>query len=294
MEKTKRISFHQKNSTKCPICKYEFFREDLLSGGGRLIAGNLTDELRRKYEKNSKYGVIYPMAYVLNVCPRCLYTAFQRDFDKLEPDEITRIRNSAQSRVNTIKKFFGSLNFEDDRNLELGAASYLLAVDVYGMRNKSCAPTFKNSICSIRAAWLFGDLALKYPERNYKKISIFFYGKAYTFYDRALEFAQNGKEPASAAPHLGPDTDKNWGYDGMLYMYAMLTVKIGSKNPDLIKRIENFEHTKRYLSRIFGMGKSSKNKPSLILDMTRDLYDKMNEMLEKWYQERDQQEIAGD
>ncbi len=285
MEKKKRISFRQKEPTKCPVCKNEFYREELLSGGGRLIVGNLTDELRRQYEKNEKYGQIYPMAYVLTVCPRCLYTAFPKDFAKLDPDELERIRDKSQARVNTLKKFFGNVSFQDDRNLILGAASYMLAVDVYSLRNKNCAPTFKKALCSIRAAWLTGDLEGVYPDKPFRKISYFFYKKAYQFYDMSLEFAQNGKEPMETVGNMGPDTDKNWGYDGMLYMYAILTVKIGSREPDLQKRIDNFEHTKRYLSRIFGMGKSSKSKPSLILDMTRDLYDKMNEMLERWNQQ---------
>jgi len=85
-----------------------------------------------------------------------------------------------------------------------------------------------------------------------------------------------------AVGHLGPDTDKNWGYEGILYMVAILTVKIGSLEPDLAKRIENFEKTKRYLSRLFGSGKSSKNKPGALIDMTRDLYDKMTQMLAEW------------
>lgn len=283
-EKKKRVSYRSKNATKCPICKNEFYREELLSGGGRLIVGNLTDELRRQYEKNDKFGVIYPMAYVLNVCPRCLYTSFPKDFEQLTDDEIIRIRNASQARVNTVKKFFGNVSFDNDRNLVLGAASYLLAVDVYNMRGKNVAPTFKKAVCSIRAAWLTSDLAKDFPDRPFKKISYFFYQKAYQFYDMALELSQNGKEPADAAGNMGPDTDKNWGYDGILYMYAMLTLKLGSKEPDVEKRIEKIEKTKRYLSRIFGMGKASKNKPSLILDMTRDLYDKMNALLEQWQQ----------
>jgi uncharacterized protein (DUF2225 family) len=294
MEKKKRISFRQKEPTKCPICKNEFHREELLSGGGRLIVGNLTDELRRMYEKNDKFGVIYPMAYVLTVCPRCLYTAYPKDFEKVDSDEIERIRDKSQARVNTLKKFFGNVSFESDRNLVLGAASYMLSVDVYHLRNKTCAPTFKKAMSSIRAAWLTSDLASQFPDKPFKKISFFFYKKAYQFYDLSLEFAQNGKEPMDSVGNMGPDTDKNWGYDGMLYMYAILTVKIGAREPDLKKRIDNFEHTKRYLSRIFGMGKSSKDKPSLILDMTRDLYDKMNTLLEKWNAEMEGQEVSAE
>ena len=112
-----------------------------------------------------------------------------------------------------------------------------------------------------------------------------FYKKTYNNYLKVLELVQSGGEPSEAAGNMGPDTDKNWGYDGILYIATVLTVKIGSKEPDLKKRIENFERSKRYLSRLFGIGKTSKSRPSELLDMTRDLYEKINELLEEWNQE---------
>jgi uncharacterized protein (DUF2225 family) len=78
---------------------------------------------------------------------------------------------------------------------------------------------------------------------------------------------------------MGPDTDKNWGYDGILYLSAVLTVKVGSWEKDVKKKIDNFEMSKRYLSRLFGIGKSSKSRPSEILDKTRILYEKINDFL---------------
>jgi len=281
-EKSKKISFKQKTPTVCPVCRNEFFREEMLTGGGRLIAGRLTDELRRSYEKNVKFGVVYPAAYIMNVCPKCLYTALPKDFETLTEAELSKIRAASAARVNIVKRFFGNLSFNAERNLELATASYLLAVDCYSMRRKEVAPTFKRAVSSIRAAWLFGDMAQKYKGKNYEKLSDFFYAKSYDFYVKCLELMQNGQEPSDAAGNMGPDTDKNWGYDGMLYMYAMLTVKVCSKEKDINKRIEKFERTKIYLSRIFGMGKSNKDKPSQIIDMTRDLYDKIKLMIDEW------------
>lgn len=282
--KPQKISFRKKDPIKCPICMNEFHKEEMLTGRGRLIAGQLTDELRRIYEPNPKLGKIYPMAYTLVVCPRCLYTSYPKDFNNITEEEISKISSLSQARLNTIKKFFGNLNFDEDRNLMMGAASYMLAIDVYNLRDKKVAPTYKKALSSIRAAWLFSDLSEEYPNRPYKKISNFFYTKSYAYYGEVLELIQNGKEPAEAAGFMGPDTDKNWGYDGILYLYAVLTMKIGSKEKDVSKKIQNFEKTKRFLSRIFGVGKTSKNKPSQILDMTKDLYDKMNGLLDEWTQ----------
>ncbi len=288
----KKISYRLKDAIKCPICSYEFHREEMMTGGGRLIAGKLTDELRRLFDKNEKYGVVYPLAYLVTVCPGCLYSAYPKDFLELTQPEIDKISATTQGRQNSIKKFFGGINFENNRDLVLGAASYLLAVDCYTFRTKNVAPTFKKAASSIRAAWLFGDIAKQVPEKPYKKISDFFYRKAYQFYQLALEIVQTGAEPIEAAGNIGPDYDKNWGYEGILYMCAVLTLKVGALEPDINKRIENFEKTKRYLSRLFGSGKASKSKPGPLIDMTRDLYDRMNALLDEWNKENQQQQAA--
>ena len=52
------ISFYAKEKMLCPVCKKSFAREEMLSGGGRMIAGDLTDELHRQYEPSAKYGKI--------------------------------------------------------------------------------------------------------------------------------------------------------------------------------------------------------------------------------------------
>lgn len=284
-KKPKRISFRQKNSTRCPVCSFEFHKEEMLTGGGRLIAGGLTDELRRRYQESKKYGIIYPLAYVLTVCPNCFYTAYPKDFEELDPKASDKLSEMTPARKRTVKKFFGSLDMDGEKNLEFGAVSYMLAVDCYTARDKKVAPTFKIALSSIRAAWLFSDLAEKYPDRPYKKISLFFYKKAYESYTKVLDLIQNGGEPAEAAGNMGPDTDKNWGYEGILYLTAVLTLKVGALEPDIHKRIEQYEKSKRYLSRLFGVGKTDKSRPSELLDRTRDLYETINEKVTRWKQE---------
>jgi hypothetical protein len=117
-------------------------------------------------------------------------------------------------------------------------------------------------------------------------MSLFFYKKAYEYYLQVIELLQNGNEPADMAGNMGPDADKNWGYEGILYIMAVLTVKIGSREKEVEKRIEHFNTCKKYLSRLFGAGKASKSRPSDLLERTRDLYDKINEMLAQWEQEK--------
>lgn len=285
MDKDLKVSYRQKNATVCPVCSFEFHREELFTGGGRLIAGKLTDELRRNYEASKKFGKVHPLIYVPTVCPSCLYTAFPKDFESLDESELDKMRELTVARKNVIKKFFGNLDFNSDRDLNTGAASYMLAVDSYGYRNKKVAPTFKMAQASIRAAWLFTDLAKENPETPFGKIATFFYKKAYQTYVKVLDLMQTGGEPVDAVGNMGPDTDKNWGYEGILYLTAVLTVKIGSKESDPAKRMENLEKCKRYLSRLFGSGKTSKSRPSELLDKTKDCYDKINEMIEEWNRE---------
>jgi hypothetical protein len=71
---------------------------------------------------------------------------------------------------------------------------------------------------------------------------------------------------------FGPDVDKNYGFDGVLYLAALLELKFGSKN-DPVKRKEHLTYHRRSLAKMFGLGKSSKNKPGPLLEHARNLYD---------------------
>ena len=80
MTEGQKLTFFEKKQSVCPVCEAKFFREDLLSGGGRLIAGNLTRELRRQYDPSKKYGEVRPLLYPVTVCPVCYFAAFPQDF----------------------------------------------------------------------------------------------------------------------------------------------------------------------------------------------------------------------
>ncbi len=77
----------------CPVCHAEFHREDIRTGRGRLIAGDLTDELRRSYQPSKKYGEVYPLFYPVTVCPECYYAAFQGDFTEIPDNSVLSIEN---------------------------------------------------------------------------------------------------------------------------------------------------------------------------------------------------------
>jgi len=54
-----KITFQSKKEITCPVCEAVFRKEELRVGGGRLIAGKLTEELHRLYEPSKKYGEIF-------------------------------------------------------------------------------------------------------------------------------------------------------------------------------------------------------------------------------------------
>ena len=279
-ETTKRVTFFSKKSITCPVCETSFFKEDLLTGGVRMIAGNLTDELRRLYEPSKKYGELYPLIYTVIVCPSCYYAAYAQDFLTINADTSQRLQEEEDKRKKTVSLILKDLNFTEFRDLKEGAASYYLAIMCYEFFSKEFFPTLKCGLSALRAAWLFGDLHRKDFGENYDYLSTLFYRKARFFYISAVEKAQNGLEPLGAGVNYGPDLDKNYAYDGFLYITGLLESKYGPTQ-DSDKRMKLLEDAKRMIAKLFGSGKASKSKPSAILDKARDLYDEMNESIKE-------------
>ncbi len=279
MENELKITFRQKNPTTCPVCHHEFYREELFTGRGRLIAGDLTDELRRTYQENSKFGTIYPLIYTLTVCPDCYYTSYQEDFSAPIKDVKTNLLENKEERKNRINQLFPNINFDDDRTLIHGAASYILSVTCYSFFDKRYAPTLKKAFSSIRASWVLQDLTEETKDHKFGYIRDIFYKKSAYFYQLAVEYSQTGKEIIDNVKNYGPDIDKNFGYDGMLYMASLLNYKMGFLQKDPEIQAEIYIKSKRTISKLFGLGKASKDKPTAILDMAKDLFTQINDRL---------------
>jgi uncharacterized protein (DUF2225 family) len=277
---SEKTTFFSKNPLVCPVCETSFYKEDLLSGGGRLIAGELTEELHRTYEPSKKYGELYPLVYAVLVCPSCLYAAYQQDFLELKEEATEVMREQTDRRVQSASLVFKDLDFTNYRGLKEGAASYYLAMMCYDLLDRHYSPTLKRALSALRAAWLLDSLHRKAFSENYDYLSRLFYRKARFFYMQAIEMAQNGQEPLEAKVNFGPDLDKNYGYDGLLYVAGLLEYKYGPRKLTE-KRIKSLENAKRIVSKLFGTGKASKSKPSAILDKARELYDEMNKEIKQ-------------
>lgn len=275
-----KVSFIEKNPRTCPVCKGEFYHEMLLSGGGRLIAGKLRDDLRRTYEKSKRYGTVYPLIYVVVVCPNCLYAAFQEDFQLIDPKKKNIASDSAAQRARYMKEFFGDdVDFTRNRTLLEGAASYFLALDGYHYHGKDTAPTLKKALCSLRLSWTLEDLATVYPNENYDRLIPFFQYKASELYSASIECMQNGKENFEKLKSFGPDIDNNFGYEGMLYMGALLGMDASKFIPDPKVKAQTLVQAKRKISKVFGSGKTSKSKPSALLEKIKELHNNITEEL---------------
>ncbi|MFA6506087.1 MAG: DUF2225 domain-containing protein [Treponemataceae bacterium] len=277
-EKELKITFYSKEAIHCPICDASFYREELLSGGGRLIAGPLTDELHRIYEPSAKYGDVHPLVYSATVCPSCWFASSDTDFsavpEKVRPD----ISADREARIADTQSIFTNIDFSGARTLEDGAASQYLALRCYGFYTKEFSPTLKQGMSALRAAWLFDELHKKSPTENFDWLSLLFKRKACFLYHEAILKEQSGKEPLSGVKNFGPDSDKNYAYEGALYLVALLESKYGDKN-DPEKRLAALADAKRSIAKIFGLGKSSKAKPGPLLEKARNLYDDLNKEL---------------
>ena len=279
-QEAKKTTFFSKKPLQCPVCETSFYREDLLSGGGRLIAGELTEELHRTYEPSKKFGELYPLVYAVLVCPSCLYAVYPQDFPEIGEQFIEPMREQTDRRVQSVSLVFKDLDFTSYRGLKEGAASYFLAIMCYDLLDRHYSPTLKRALSALRAAWLLDALHRKAFDENYDYLSRLFYRKARFFYMQAIEMAQNGQEPLEAKVNFGPDLDKNYGYDGLLYIAGLLEYKYGPRK-DREKRVKSLENAKRIVSKLFGTGKASKSKPSAILDKARELYDEMNKEIKQ-------------
>jgi len=278
------VTYFTKEEIECPICLSSFRREELLTGRGRLNAGELTDELRRYFIPTQKYGKVNPLLYPITVCPNCFYATDDYDFLSVSDKVKQNLKDLREIRAKYLMKIFGFIpNYNEKRNLYSGCGSYILAISCYPFFDKKkYSPTIKRGIYSLRTAWLFNDLFDETKEQKYKELAWIFYKKASEFYSEAIENQTKGIEPIENVKNFGPDVDKNYGYDGVLYVAAVLKYKTSNTIEDPEKKLKAYEEVKRILSKVFGVGKKAKDKPEVLLNFAKDIYEKIGQESEKF------------
>jgi uncharacterized protein (DUF2225 family) len=271
--KDKKVTYFKKDPIRCPVCDKPFQREELFQG--RVNAASLTDELHRLYAPMAAYGEVMPLIYPVTVCPNCYFAALSQDFETLNPKVKPALSDGISARIDAVGALFpNGLDFAAPRRLEEGIASYFLAMQCYEQFLEKDAPVIKQALCALRLAWLLADLDKKIPKQNYDYLSTFFYKKATFLYQYGLDLDTKGKQALSLVKFLGPDTDMNYGYDGVLYLCAKLELKYGqTKNAELREQRLNF--LLMAIAKMFGLGRKTKSKPGPLLEKARELYDEL-------------------
>ena len=273
------ISFWSKEKVQCPVCQKMFDKEEMLSGSGRMNAGELTDELHRNFIPTERYGEIFPIIYKIGACPSCHTALFWDDFHIIDDkNSLDSLLNTSSERKAAVELIFPHYDLKHQRTLFDGAAMHYLALQCYTHIDPKYTPTAKCAILSLRLAWLCKDLNRLVPNHNYDYVAEVFYRKALFFYQQTLIKETTGEESVGTIANLGPDIDKNYGYDGIIYLCGLLEYKYGQRD-DMALRGKKLDEYKRSIARIFGLGKSSKNKPSALLEHARALYEQLTKEL---------------
>ncbi len=272
-EKKPLITYWAKEKMHCSVCNKEFPQEMMFKGGGRMIAGPLTDELHRVFEPSKRFGKVFPVLYEIGCCPHCYTALFWKDFTEIKDQStFSRLESHKIKRFDTVNQIFPYFNLENNRSLYDGAAMYYMALLCYEDVDIAYAPTFKRAEISLRLAWLCKELEIACPNHNFDYISQVFYRKALFFYEQTLINETSRIESIESVSNFGPDVDKNYGYDGVIYLTGLLEYKYGQhENVEL--RLKKLETAKKAIARIFGLGRASKEKPGPLLEVAKNLYD---------------------
>lgn len=273
-----RISYVGSEQIVCPICEYIFQREEMHGGRGRIVVDKLTQELRHTYKPSEKYGVVNPLLYAITVCPRCLYAAFKTDFTRVNSKAIAGIKRTQNNRRMALASIFPNIDFATPRTLPEGIASYYYAMQCYQHWLPESGPSIKQAVIVLRIAWLCSDFHELEPQSNWDAMARIFYRKARYMYRLSWEQDQAHKEIIPHDFNLGPDTDKNYGIDGICYLTGYLEFFWGSTSDNDV-RIQNLQAAKALISNIFSAKQERKLIPALILTNARNLHSAINAAL---------------
>lgn len=279
-------SYLVKEPLICPACRTSFQREEMLTGRGRLIAQNLQIDLRRTYSYKEDQEVVNPLFFNTATCPNCLTSLFHQDFaivaQKPELIELLREKTLFRKEMLTSFKSIYPLSFKKARNPFLGACSLALASETYQhIKYHRINSITKSALCALRASWLFSDSVLLFPKQEtiLKDISQKYYQKASLIFASALELVSEKQLESVTSFYFGPDLDNNYSFDGFIYI-AIYLQYYHSHSLSKSEKLNLYSKLKAYLSRAFGLGKASREKPSNIINLIRDLYTEINQTLE--------------
>jgi len=274
------LTTFKKELRKCPICEHQFQEEFMLTGSMRQVSLNMNEELRTFYKDYQGQPVV-PFAYETLVCPKCYYASLNTDFNAIYP--IKQIYTEKEKelinniRVNVLKtkaqrvsaiSMLTDVNFESQRNLETALASYILTIECYAFFYEKFIPDTKRAVCSLRAAWLAGDI-------KREDLQLKYYKEAYKYYTLITS-----RPDDSNTFKLGPDWGNNFGFEGARFIKALLDLKFIDELDDLNKKYELLQNVRATFSKIRGLGKASQNKRGPLLKIAEDMFERVQPVYE--------------
>ncbi|BBM89908.1 hypothetical protein COTS27_01625 [Spirochaetota bacterium] len=267
-------SFFHNDPITCPVCSHKFKREVMRFGHGRLITTDTDDELKQNYKFSKKFGAIYPYIYNVLVCPECWFATLVEDFSKKDFYDYANLKTDTRFRIRKARELFPQAEFDVNRTLETGLLGYFLAMICYTYCNDSNFAHGKKSIAAIRASWCAGELHHLHPESSYDILKQYFRYTSYLESSNHLAtlYADKSKQRISIELY-GPDVNKDMGFDGFLYLSSYLNLEFLILEPSLIEQYKRLEKISYTLSKVFGLGKTSQQKPSILTNKARDLYE---------------------
>lgn len=268
----RKLTYYEKKKSICPICKHSFKCENILSGGGRFNAGDLDVELHRHFLPTQEFGEVHPLLYSFMTCSECYYSTLSSDFEDDEKIDVLMqeaLFSEKKTRLEYVTSIFGEIDFTQPKDLRIGAASSFLALLCYEKLPSTFSPLYKAGLSALRGAWLLRALSKETQDKDFSYVALLCYNKAAFFFRRALDL--EGKGSLENVKNFGPDIDKDYGYNSLIYLNAYLKYKYGlSEEPKL--RRDEYNECLIFLAKIVDMKKVDKMKPTPIIERSSELY----------------------
>ncbi len=286
-------SFFHDVPIKCPVCEHSFKKEVMRFGHGRLISIDIDAELKQTYKFSKKFGEIYPYIYNIFICPNCWFAALSEDFNRKDFYNYTGLRADEKFRRRQGRELSPQVDFDSYRTLENGLVGYFLAILCYAYCSFGSFAEAKKSIAAIRAAWCIGDIIAGTHDSElippYAALKQYF---RYTAYLESSHHLKSLYKPAVSKDNFaveiyGPDVNKDLGFNGFLYLNNYLSLEFLALEATAYAQYKRMEKSRNTLSKVFGFGKSSRQKPSVLMNKARDLYKEVKEKAEALAAEND-------
>lgn len=139
---------------KCPACGSEFEHRKLRTR--KISPREISRSLRNEYEENAEHPD--PIIYTVVVCPSCLFSAWDSEFESARP-ELSTVRSSRRACEEIALRFqVEPSQMNEPRTKLLGLLSYYFTEVWYKHRSDNVPSFFRRGLSACRRIWLLEDI----------------------------------------------------------------------------------------------------------------------------------------